>query len=1067
MKKNENPLDKGLLWNAVEKWLSIMSAVFILLPAWGHAQNPSIRVEGRVVSSSGSEPLIGANILVKGTNIGAVTDVTGAYTIAVPDAGDTLVFSYIGYVPREVPVRGESEINVDLTEDIQSLDEVIVVGYREVNRKDLTGSVAAVSSKEILQLPVVSTEQGLQGRIPGVNISQTSGAPGGTLRVRIRGNNSVQYGNGPLYVIDGFPINSSFNTGNIGASGVFGKNQGTSPLAFLNPNDIESISVLKDASATAIYGARGANGVVMITTKKGSRNRTQINFDTYAGFQQVTKKIDVLNARQWATLAREFWSNFRDGSLISRAYTEDQIAQMGAGTDWQDAIFRNAPIQNYNLSVSGGDEDTRFLVSGNFFDQQGIVIDSRYRRGALRLNLEQNVTDKLTVGTQFTSSFIHDDAIPQSTSGHDQSNPIFGAMHMVPVLPVRNPDGSYSSHDEIWQTTGVFMKPFHQNPVELAEKMDYLKTNSRTLANAFFTYKLLNSLTFKSSLGADVSNIRLKTFLPSDLVISRSTGGSASIGSRQVINWINENTLTYQQLFADRHSINVLIGYTLQQENGENSNANTQNFFSNATGYNDLSSGNNPLPPQSSAYRWSLMSYLGRFNYHFDSKYFVTVSARYDGSSRFGENNKFGFFPSAALAWRVSGEDFYPQNSFLGDLKIRASYGKTGNQDIPLYRSLETYTTGGQYVFGNSFVNSIVPGVLPNKDIKWEKTDQFDIGIDLTLFRDRVNVVADYYYKLTSDLLLNVPIPRQGGFTSSLINVGEVENKGMEFGLSGDVIDREFKWNVSANISFNRNKVLKLADADRFFGSSLSSYLIQRNGGSGSVIMEGQPIGVFWGNIFDGLWQTQEAFDAGHMSGNGNSGPGFENFRDIDGNGVFEEGLDETIVGNPHPDYEFGINNTLSYRNIDFSFFIYGKQGNDILNLNLVEGTTQINGFNGFAVYTQAWDGPGSGNLIPKIDRPAGRSGVFPNRVSTNFIEDGSFIRLRNVTLGYNFPAGKIYSLQRARVYVAAENLVTLTDYSGYDPEVNSLGDDNTVLGVDMNAYPMARTFRAGVQIGF
>lgn len=370
-------------------------------------------------------------------------------------------------------------------------------------------------------------------------------------------------------------------------------------------------------------------------------------------------------------------------------------------------------------------------------------------------------------------------------------------------------------------------------------------------------------------------------------------------------------------------------------------------------------------------------------------------------------------------------------------------------------------------MIGNEFVTTIVPGALVNENMKWESTHQFDAGIDFGLFNNRLSIVADYYNKTTKDLLFNVAIPRQGGYTSSLINIGSVRNKGFEFGLNAIVLDNAVRWNISGNISFNRNKVLKLADADRFFGSSISGYLIQRNGGSGSVIMVGQPIGVFWGNIHDGLWQTQEEFEEGHMANNGNSGPGFENYRDIDGNGVFEEGLDETVVGNPHPDYEFGINNTLSYNGFDLSFFINGTQGNDVLNLNLIDLTTQVNGMNGLAIYKEAWTGPGTSTRIAKVDRPDGRQGTFPNRVSSNYIEDGSFARLRNITLGYNFPLKEKTFFSRARVYLAGENLITLTNYSGYNPEVNSLGNNNSVLGVDMNAYPQARTYRLGVQVGF
>ncbi|MCE6991837.1 TonB-dependent receptor [Dyadobacter sp. CY323] len=1014
-------------------------------------------VKGQVLDAETSDPLPGVNVIIEGSTQGTSTNADGNYEISVPDGNAVLVFSFVGYEKQQASVGNRTVIDIKLAVDRKSLNEVIVVGYGIQKKSDLTGSVALVSNDEIKQLPVATLQEGLQGRVAGVQVSQVSGAPGANLTVRIRGSNSIQYGNDPLYVIDGFPINTGSSTGNVGAGSNFGQNQGTSPLAFINPDDIESMTVLKDASATAIYGARGANGVVIVTTKKGKAGKTQINYDMYYGAQQVLRKLPMLNAPDWARLDREFWAVFRKGSLISRAYTPEQIAQMDEGTDWQDAIFRTAPIQNHNLSISGGNEKTRFSLSGNYFDQQGIVINSRFRKGSLSLNLEHNASERFKIGTSIIASYIQDNAIPHTNTSQDEPSVIYAALAMVPTLPVRNPDGTYSSQDKVWTTTGIYATPSTQNPVEVAERMKYRKTNNRILSNFYAQYNLAKGLTAKVTLGADISNVRLNTFIPSDFVISRGTGGEASMGTNQILNWVNENTLNYTTSLGEDHHFSALAGFTVQREKAESFSTSSQGFFTNITGYDNIGLGSAPQFPSSNTSRWSLVSFLGRVNYDYQSKYLVTASARYDGSSRFGSNHRFGFFPSMALAWRVSQEDFLKDNNWITDLKLRTSYGRTGNQDIPLYRNVQTYGQTSQYNFGSSFVTSIAPGSIVNQDMKWESTDQVDAGIDISLFGNRLTIVADYYYKVTKDLLFNVAIPRQGGFTSALMNIGSVRNKGLELGASWKVLDKAVKWDLSGNISFNRNKVLRLADADRFFGPVVSSYLLRNNGGAATIVKKGEPLGVFWGNIFDGLWQTQEDYNAGHMAKNLNSGPGFENYRDVDGNGVFEEGLDETVVGDPNPDYEFGVNSLLTYKGLELSLFVNGVQGNDILNLNLIDLTTQVNGKNGLDVYRNAWTGPGTSNTIAKIDRPDGRNGGFPNRVSSNYIEDGSFVSLRNVTLAYNIPLAKLKAFNKLRVYVAGENLVMLTKYSGFSP----------IRGIDLNNYPLARTYRVGLQLGF
>lgn len=1005
------------------------------------------QITGNVVDEKG-EPIIGANISVKGTTNGTISNLDGNFNLNASE-GQTLLITYLGYFAKEQTISSGSTYKIIMIENMHDLDEVVVIGYGSMKKSDLTGSVATVNNASIVQRPVASAVQGMQGRVAGVQVVQPSGAPGVEPYVRIRGSNSIQYGNDPLYVVDGFPV--AAGTG----------------LTFLNPNDIETMTILKDASATAIYGSRGANGVVVVTTKKGTSGRTHVNYEYYYGAQSVIKKLDLLNAKEFATLSRLFWSRFRKGSLISRAYKPEEIDKMGEGTDWQDAIFRSsAPVQSHNISISGGSEKTRFTMSGNYFDQDGVVINSKYQKGTVGMTVDHTANSRFKMGASIFTSYQYNQSIPYNTGGTNSCGVIDGALFAAPTLPVKYEDGTYSNQEDVWNKQGIFLSPMLQNPVQMAYERQSNSNSTRVLGNGFASYEIINGLTLKVSIGADINNRRENYYVPSYFINQKTSKGTASISQAQRINWVNENTLTYIKTIHKKHHLNALIGFTSQQERTDGLSAGSTQFVSDNTGYYNLGLGADAFFPGSSFSRWSMASFLGRINYDYDNRYLLTISARYDGSSRFGSNNKFGFFPSAAIAWRASQEAFLKEVEWLSDLKIRGSYGRTGNQEIPLYQNVQVYSQGGIAVIGNSIVPGIIPGSMVNPNLKWETTDQYDAGFDISFFNSRLTFAADYYYKKTTDLLYPVSVPRQSGYTTILKNVGSVQNQGVELSLNANLGNKDFQWNGSMNFSLNRNRVLKLGGGDRFFAPGIGGVL-QPNGSAANIIMEGQPLGMFWGNIFDGLWQTEEEYEAGHMKNNTNSGPGFENYRDIDGNGVFEEGVDETIVGNPHPDFEFGFNNTFKYRHFDLSFFLNGVVGNDILNVNKIELTTQINGMNGLKIYKEAWDGPGTSNTIAKIDRHDGRSGVFANRVSTNYLEDGSFIRLRNLTLGYTLPKKAVPFLSNLRVYLSGENLFTITGYTGYDPEVSSKGNSSISPGIDMATYPSAKTYRFGVQIGF
>ncbi len=1001
----------------------------------------SSKISGRVTDSSGSL-LPGVTVVVKGTTQGTITDAQGNYSLANVPPDAVLVFSFVGMRTQEVAVAGKKDMNVTMEEEAIGIEEIVAIGYGTMKKSDLTGSVGQVDAREIQKSGGAVLQQALAGKVAGARMTQTSGSPGADLRVRIRGSNSIYYGNDPLYVIDGVLVSDG-------------------SLSYINPNDVESVSILKDASSTAIYGARGANGVIVITTKSGREGKTEVGFEAYAGIQQVTKELNLLNAKEWATLARTFWSLYRGGALVSRAFSEEEISEMGEGTNWQDAIFRLSPIRNYDVNIKGGNSKTKFFVSANYFDQEGIVINSRFQKGTLRVNLDHTISDKFSFGMHLTPSYVVNNPIANDV--------IYQALIQNPVLPVKNEDGTYSSQKKIWQTRGIYMTPIHQNPVQMAYERQNKVTRSRILSDIFVNYAILNDLKLKVSFGAYLDNRTSASFTPSyfESSITSGSNGSAGYGQTNQINWLHESVLTYVKKI-NKHVFDAMLGFSAQSDKTEAFTTSTWDFLNNSTGYYNLAAGADPQIPSSSTTRSSIASFLGRINYNFNQRYLLTVSGRYDGSSRFGKNNKFGFFPSAALAWRISSEPFFENLKDISNLKLRVSAGRTGNQSIPLYQNVQTFATGGLALFGDQTYVSIVPGALVNDDLRWEKTDQYDVGLDFGLWDNKLNFQLDYYYKKTNDLLLSVQVPRQGGYSTALKNIGSVENQGFEFGTSAVMDLGKLNWSLFGNVSFNKNKVLKLSGSNKYFGSSVNSNLVapvNKNGGAASVIMEGQPLGAFWGNIFDGLWQTQEEYESGHMKNEKNTGPGFENYRDISGNGIFEEGVDETVVGDPNPDFEFSLTNDFTYGNFDFSFYIYGMQGNDVLNINLIEGTTQVNAQNGFALYKQAWTGPGTSNLIPKVDRPNTRSGTYSNRVSTNFIEDGSFIRLQNVSLGYSLKNLKFCS--KARFYIAGENLFVLTGYSGYDPEVNSLGNDNTVLGVDNGCYPKARTVRLGVQFNF
>ncbi|MBE9600216.1 TonB-dependent receptor [Pedobacter sp. MC2016-24] len=1005
-----------------------------------------IKVKGKVTDDKGG-PLPGVSIKVVGAAKGTVSNGNGEYELAVPDGG-SIQFSYVGFATQTIAVAGRAIINVTLKDDANTeLNEVVVVGYGTQRKSDLTGSVASLSGKDLDKTPVVGADQMLQGRVSGLQLTQSDGQPGNATSIRIRGTNSINSGNEPLYVIDGFA--------------------GVANLSSINPNDIQSIEVLKDASSTAIYGSRGANGVILVTTKKGKEGQNNINFDAYYGQQKLSKKMDMMNASQFAQYLNDYYTQYNAANPATQKalpYTNDQINSLGAGTDWQDELYRTAPIQSYQLSFSGGNKDTRYYLGLNHFDQDGIMRNTGFRRELIRMNLDRNIGNKIKVG--FSSQISYSSQNIDATKTGVGYGAAGGALNMNPIVPLRDASGKYSFQNEPIPVVGVY-----GNPVAGVMLTQDNIGASRGLINAFGEYELIPGLKFKTSIGVDFTSGFEKRYLPSTVFIGQATVGQGYRSSAVNYSWLNENTLSYTKEFNKNHRIDALAGFSLQEFKTDEFSASSQNYFTDALGADNLSIGGNVLTPTSNAVKNNLASFFGRANYYYSDKYIFTFTMRADGSSRFGLNSKWGYFPSGAVAWRASNEDFLKDIKQISNLKLRASYGKTGNQEIPSYASLLQYGANG-YSLGTAPVR--VVGVsslnIPNPKLAWESTQSFDFGLDLGLFKDRLSFVADYYRKTTTDLLLNVAIPQSSGFSTILLNAGKVQNHGLELSLNAKNIDnKDFTWSTTLNYSTNKNKVADMNGTNNIMVGSTGSYIVT-NGLAPSILRVGQPIGSFYGYFSDGIWQTQQQIDAAGRKG---VVPGDAIIRDLDGNGIIN-GDDRAIIGQAAPKFIYSINNNFSYKNFDLAIFMQGVQGNKILNITKYAhngGTTN----NQYVEMTGAWNGAGSTNELPRAYSTTERAAGVVSR----YLEDGSYLRLQTVSLGYNIPVSKSKVFKTATVYVTGQNLWTITRYSGYSPEINSYdsrnsnsgsqntGSQNLNVGADVNSYPPSRTFLLGAKIGF
>lgn len=1000
----------------------------------------AVEIRGTVTNSMG-ELLSGASVRLKGTNTGTTTDAAGNFSLNIPGNRGVLVISFVGYVTQEINTGARTDLKVVLTPRDNQADEVVVVGYGNAKKKDLTGAVGIVNVREQYKSPIIATEQMLEGQVSGVQVSQNQSQPGGAVfSIRIRGTNSINSGNEPLYVIDGY------------AGG---------DIVTISPSDIASISVLKDASATAIYGSRGANGVVMITTKRGNYNAKGLTIDAYTGVQKVAKKYKMMDAKQFAGYLNKVQqlTNDQNGTNDPLPYTDSEISAMGKGTDWQDAVFRAAPISNITIGMNGGSNNTRYYTSLSYFDQKGVMTGTDYKRGIIRFNVDHNMSSRFKMGLSSYISYDYQKVASVNTDGGITSpGVLWDAVRFNPAIPVKDDDGNY-----VYQNNPLpYVGPLG-NPVAYALLSKNGLYRFASNANFFVEYEMLKGVKLRSSLGAGYDNRGNRAFTPSNIFAGSSTNGYAAQNSGQYYNWLSENTITYDKAINNKHIINAVGGFTFQHWYSKGFSAGITNLSNNNLGYDNLGIGD-PSIPSAFFDENVLTSFFGRINYSFADRYLLTLTARADGSSRFGDKHKWGYFPSGAFAWNVAEENFMKNVKSINALKLRLSYGITGNQEIGDYISLPVYINDIYSLGRNpSPVTAIFPVQVANPDIKWEQTATTDIGIDIGLLKSRVEITADYYNKKTTNLLLYINVPQTSGYSSLLRNVGSVQNRGFEFSLtSRNIVSSVFTWESILNFSTNKNKVLDIGTNKEIYAGDLSGNIFL-GGGTSGIIRVGQPIGTFYGYIFDGIWQTQDEIDKSETEQP--VVPGDPKYRDLDGDKSLT-GIDRAIIGQALPKFIYGFTNNFKYGRFGLAIFIQGVYGNKIFNENRYEIENGFPIFNKLAyVATDSWTGPNTSNTLPSVVSTYRRGAGF----SSEMLENGSFLRVKTVTLSYDLPLNKLSSaFKTASVYVTAQNLLTFTKYSGYDPEVNSFDNSNQLsLGTDYNAYPNYRTFLAGVRFSF
>ena len=1017
----------------------LLAIGFALAPLFVVAQN---LITGHITDVRTGEPLIGASVIVKSEKgQGVVTDYDGNFSLQTKvEAPLTLRVEYVGYRALDVDVYDfEEPVEIALIDNSNRLDEVVVVGYGVQKRKALTGAVTTVKNDELLQAST-SFDNILGGAVAGLDATSSSGQPGASINIRIRGGNSINGGNEPLYVIDGVLI---YNSNSATKTGVSYADSNFNPLASINPSDIESIEVLKDVSASAIYGSRGANGVIIVTTKNGKRGRVKVDYGYSIGVSKVRKTLDLLNAEQWGDLYLDLAT---DAQKTATGVTPAVVSTWGAGTDWQDALFRTATTQQHQLSISGGSDVERFLISANYTDQEGVIRGTDFTRLGARINYERDIFKNVTVGLK---SNVSKSTQKGSYSFGSYSNGFSGileqALRTSPAVPIYNPDGSYNYANPF--EAGDFVRSGQTpNPIADLSEVDAETKVDNVLVSVFGSWEIIPGLRLRVQGSTDIINTRQNFFGPSTSTVGFNTEGYASIGSKRWESDQVEATLTWNKKW-NKHEIEVLGGYTYQQEKSENVLAASANFANENLGYHSLQAGSQLITPQSNFVTSVLYSGIGRINYSLLDRYHLTATLRADGSSRFAKNKKWGWFPSLGFSWNVNEEKFLKSQKWIEDLKIRASIGTVGNQEIGDYRFLSTYAATHYYLGGGTKNAAYYRSGLGNDDLKWETTTSYDLGFDLSILKGKLNFVFDYYHKKTSDLLLSIPVEQTTGFSSQLSNVGNVTNDGVEFAVNATLIQqKDLSWNASANIAHNKNKV-----------TSLGTQQDEIINGNQTIIRVGEALGTYYGWVFDGVVQSGD--DLGKVpapSNKTNVEYGDAKFVDQNGDGVVDQANDRVVLGSAQPKFTYGFASQLRYKNWDLSFNFQGSYGNKLYN-QLEQALESPNAsYNASAKLANRWSETNPSTTVPR----AYALNLYNSYLDSRFIEDASYLRLKNIQVGYSFkPRLQNGTKLGIYLYASAQNLLTITNYSGFDPEYSGY--------VDRGTYPTARTFTFGVKLSY
>ncbi|MCE7040290.1 TonB-dependent receptor [Dyadobacter sp. CY312] len=1010
--------------------------LLLLLLTAGAVKAQSVSISGVVVAKEDNLPMPGVTIRVAGTSSGTQTDADGKFKVDVPPASK-IVASFIGYTTQEIPVTSQSNYKIVLVAEAKALQELVVVGYGEQNRRTVTGAISTVSAEQIKNIPSPSPDQLLQGRSPGVQVSAGSGEPGSSIMVRVRGATSINASSEPLYVIDGVPIVSQ----NL-ARTTFG--QPSNPLADLNPSDIESMEILKDASATAIYGARAANGVILITTKRGKSGKPTVSISSYVGTSKAWKDPNDLrvdgptferlqneaSANNWIDTYGSITAVNPSGAAYKPAYANPDAA---INTNWIDPIMQRGALYNIDASVSGGTEKIKYLVSGNTFKQEGIMKPTLFDRKTFRTNLDFSASDAIKLGT---SIFYSTSKRNRIQNGNNINSALANAYFYPSNIPVYNADGTYN-------------RPVWESPVAIVNETEYLMNTDRIIGNVYGDWKLANGLVFRTNWSIDNNYITENQYSNTNLTAGAGVGGTATNSVVRDFNWINENVLTYQTRLAGKHNFNILVGNTLQKNTSNSTSATGSGFPSNSFKTIAAAAVKNSTADETA---WGIASFFGRVNYDFSKKYLFTGNIRYDGSSRFGANHRWGMFPSASVGWAVSEENFMKDVKVISELKLRASYGVTGNQggignfaSLGLWGGQRGGLRGGGGITpgaGGAAAYADYPGFNPiqlaNPDLKWETTAQLDLGIDIGLFQDKLNVTFDYYNKQTKDMLLEVPTPRSTGYSTLLQNYGEMENKGFELGINASPVRTEsFTWDIAFNISRNKNLVKKLAAPITMFSREYVR------------IEEGYPLFSFY--VHEQLGVNEQTGDIIWNTGSDE---------------VFNVNTDRFMIGkSAWPDFQGGLTNTFNYKGFDLMAFLQYSYGNHVFNYNryfFEHGGERTTGYS--AQQLDRWQQPGDKTDIPRLARRNYDTNFRPSR----HIEDASYLRLKNISLGYAIPkslTSKI-GIGSARLYVSGQNVLTFTKYTGLDPEV-SVSPSETIQGIDQGVMPQPRIWMGGINLTF